>query len=886
MSGKLARVLLRLAVRDAEVWEGLLGDLDEEYAQLQAAGDAPDHPGLWYWSAVLGLSSRFLLERTVGDRFRRHETMGRAGQGRRTMIEALLRDLRSAYHVLRRSPGFTLLAVLTLAVGIGANVAMFSVMDAALLRPLPYPEPDRLVLALGTFPGEPSRTVSAHDYYDYRDQSPAFQSLSAITAWPWVSSVTGGDEPVRVPVAWVSVDLFRTLGVAPLLGRDFAEGEGERGASDVVIVSHAFWQQLMGGTAEAVGSTLTVDGVAHTVVGVMPPRFRIWEDADLWRPLRIGEAFAEARRYSNFIMIGRLRPDIPIGQAQSQVDVIAAELADEYPGSNRDEGLSLTELQEGLTRGYRTKLLLLVGAVGLVLLVACGNIAALLLARGFTRRTELSVRAALGASRLRVAHQLLSESLLIALTGGVFGTVLAVWLHRLIVGFLPFDLPQTVPEGPSLPMLAVALLLSLATGLLIGIVPALRAPRGDLAEALKAGARTLDRRGAHLRSGLVAGQVALSMVLLVSSGLLVRSFAHLSGVDPGFDSRDLLTAGVELPRTEYRDAQQRVLFFSALEERLKGVPGVVGVAMVNRLPVRSLGGNTYVYPEGERPPQGTPPRTAVERHVMPGYFEAMKIPVLRGRGILPTDRPESPPVLVINQSMAEMFFPGDDPIGKRLVIDYDEETVLEVVGVVGDVRFGGPAEGASQAMYHSVLQEPLPRMDIAIRTTGDPTSVIAALKGAVRELDPDLPVSDVETMERLIARTVGDQRVLALTLALFAWVALILAALGLYGVLSYHVSQRVSELGLRLTLGAGTREIASLVLSRGVRLVAAGITVGAVVALAVTRFLEHLLFGVQATDPTTFVAVTLLYAVVGTAACLTPVWRAVRVDPLVALQAE
>ena len=803
------------------------------------------------------------------------------------MFETLTQDLRYALRGLRRSPGFTAVAVATLTVGIGANVAMFSVVEPTLLRSLPYPEADRLVLGRGTRVGSDfTQSLSAHDYVDLRDRTTAFESLDATTAWPWIASVTGGEEPLRLSVGWVSAGLFRMLGVDPFLGRRFTADEEVPGAPNVAIVSHALWQQNFGSDPEVVGRSVSVDGNPFTIVGVMPAGFEIWVDRDLWMPMRLGEVFASDRRFQNYIMIGRLRSGVPMEQAQSQADVVATDLAVEYPSTNQDEGFLFTDLQEAVTESFRTSLWLLMGAVGLLLLIACGNIAALLLARGFTRQTELSVRAALGASGGRLLRQVLTESIVVSLAGGLLGTLGAVWLHGLLVTYLPFDLPATASVGLSLPMLGLALALSLGTGTLIGILPAYRSAGRSVLEGLKVGSRVSDARGTRIRSGLVTAQVALSMVLLIGSGLLLRSFVNLRSIDVGFDTEGLLATDVELPSSEYSDSEGRILFFSNLEERVRAIPGVLDVAMINRLPIRAFGGNTYVYPVGQRPQGDERANTANERWVMPGYFAAMRMPMLRGRGIQSTDGPDAPPVLVINETMAREFFPGEDPIGQRLIIDYDESTILEVVGVVGNVRSAGPAAEAFQAMYHSYLQEPVTRMGIGVRMGGNPATVAPALREAIRELDPNLPISEVEMMDRVVARAMGDQRVMAAILTIFAWVALLLTALGLYGVLAYYVSQRIPELGLRIALGARGSEVARIVAIRGLTLVGVGMVLGLAGSYGATRFLQRLLFGVEPTDPVTFVVVSFFFAAVGAAACLLPARRAVKVDPVVALQAE
>jgi putative ABC transport system permease protein len=885
---RVAALLLRLAIRDPDIHEALLGDLEEELAGLQESERPPGHPRLWYWKAILGLSRRFVVAGLPGGGRASSASPIKTAKNSGSIFETLTQDLRYAIRGLRKSPGFTVASVLTLTVGIGANVAIFSVIEPTLLRPLPYPESDRLVLALGTEEGESwTQSVSAHDYVDLRDRSDAFASLGAISAWPWLSSVTGGQEPVRLPVGWVSVNLFAGLGVEPILGRGFAEEEGLLGAPGVAMVSHGLWEQNFGSDPEVVGRAINIDGTPFTVIGVMPPNFSIWVECDIWMPMRLGEHFASDRRYQNFVMVGRLRSEVPLEQAQSQADVIAAELAVAYPTTNQGEGFRVTELQEAVTQSYRASLLLLLGSVGLLLLIASGNLAALLLARGFSRQTEFSVRVALGASRTRLIRQVLTESVVVSFAGGVLGTGAALAAHGVLLARLPFQIPAFAAEaGLSLPILVFGLLLSAGTGILIGIIPGIRSSRRSAMEGVRSGPRSADLKGTRIRSGLVVAQVALSMVLLIGSALLIRSFVHLRSIDPGFDAQSLLAIDMELPASEYLDAESRTTFFTRLDEGTRAIPGVVDVAMVNRLPIRAFGGNTYVYRVGERPGSNDEAQTANERWVMPGYFQAMGIPILRGRGVETTDAGNAPPVLVINETMAREFFPGEDPIGQTLIIDFDEETHLEVVGVVGDVRFSGPTQESFQAMYHSYLQEPVTRMALAVRFAGEAPQLVPALKAAVRELDPTLPVSEVEAMERVIARAMGDQTLMAVVLSLFAWVAALLTALGIYGVLAYYVGQRVPELGLRMALGAGPGGLIRTVASRGLLLLAVGMVLGIAAAVAATRLLQGLLFGVESTDPVTFLVISGFFLFVGAAASLLPARRAVKIDPVKALHAE
>ncbi len=583
--------------------------------------------------------------------------------------------------------------------------------------------------------------------------------------------------------------------------------------------------------------------------------------------------------------MGRINSGTTIAEAQSEVDVISAQLAIEYPETNRDKALLLTELHAALVEDSRLSMLLLVAAVGLVLIIACGNVAGLLLARGSTRRAELAVRAALGAPRLRLVRQLLTENVVIAVIAGILGTVMAIWLLRLMLSLIPLERLRVSDTAVSIPVLAFAVALSLATGLVFGILPALRGARADVVDDLKAGGRTTDAEGTRFRAGLVIGQVALSLMLLIGSGLLIRSFARLMSVDPGFDTENLLTAEIRLP-TDYEESEQRIQFFTALREQVSGIPGIEAVAVINQLPIRNPSNNTYVFRPDQPPAEGAEPTVVNQRTVLPGYFEAMGIPLLQGRAIEEFDRADGQSVLVINEATARQFFPGESPVGRQLVVDWGERVTVEVVGVVADVRQDAMARSPRLAMYGSYYQRPFYTMRIAIRTGAAPTTVAQALRETLRNLDRNIPLAELATMDDLIRDSTADRRVMAASVTLFASVALFLAAVGLYGVLAYYVSRRVHEIGLRVALGASALNVMKLILERGLGLVAIGIGLGLIGAFWTTRFLEQMLYDLQPTDPATFVGVSALFSIIGLVACMIPAWRAVRVNPLIALQAD
>jgi predicted permease len=751
---------------------------------------------------------------------------------------------------------------------------------------LPYTDPDHLVLGRATFSGNLNPLMSAYDYFDYHERNEVFESLGSILFGAFDATITGGDEPERIAGTFVSWDLFPTLGIPAQKGRHFSAEEGDPEGPNVVMISGGYWQRRFGEAPDIVGQTIVVNGSSQTIVGVMPAEFEFFYDVDLWVPMRRDGPMAGARRWHNWFLVGRLRPGVAIQQAQADVDVISAQLAAEYPETNRDKALLLTNLHEAMVEDHRNSVLLLMAAVGLVLLIACGNVASLLLARGSVRRSEMSIRAALGASAPRLVRQLLTESVVTAATAGIVGTVLAIWLQKLILRFMPMDLPGMSELGISGSMLAFALVLSVTTGLLFGILPALRGARGNVIEDIKSSARTTDSVGSRFRSGLVIAQVAVSVILLIGSGLLIRSFASLKRVNPGFETQHLLTAEIRLTQDKYYEGDQRIQFYTKLNEELRAIPGVIDVGLINQLPVRNPGNNIYVY-AADRPPLDRNDRSiAYTRTVFPGYFDAMGIPLMRGRGIDRSDVAESPPILVINETMAQTLFPDENPIGRQVVVDVGEDVTFDVVGVVGDVRISGPRYNPRLAMYGSYFQRPLSTMRVAIRTATEPSSIGRAVRTTVWNQDRDIPVDQLSTMDDLIARSVSRDKVMALSLAMFATVAMSLAAVGLYGVLAYYVSRRAREIGIRVALGAGARDIIRLVLRRGVALVALGIAVGLVGAFWVTRLIQQMLFTIEPTDPATFATVSLFFALVGLIACLIPAWRALRVDPLTALQAE
>jgi putative ABC transport system permease protein len=773
-------------------------------------------------------------------------------------------DVRYGIRTLSRTPGFTLVALITLGLGIGAATGMFSVLDAALRRTLPFPQADRLVLGRATFSGNVNPWASFPDYMDYRDQSESLASLATIGGGSGLVTITGTGEPEQARITSVTSNLFSTLGVVPHLGGSFTIEELPAAGGGEVVITHGFWQRWFGGSPDVLGRSLSVNGNPMTVVGVLPAGFRFLYDSDLWLPPWPGNSNPITRRYHNWLLVGRLAPGVSLEAAQSEIDVISAQLEEAYPDSNRRKALRLDNLHTAMVEGYRQSLLVLAGAIVLVLLIACGNVANLFLARGSTRTSELAVRAALGATRSHITRQLLVECTILALAAGSLGIVLAVWLQNLILGFVSMDLLGIEEVGLSLTMLGIALVLSLITVLLFGVLPSLAAARTDPAEQLKQGGRgSTSGSGIRFRSGLVALQVALSVVLLVGSGLLIRSFARLRGVDPGFRVENLLTATVSLPSDDYQEANQRIQFFEGLRERIEALPGVETVGIVSRLPILQPSGNVAIWAP-ERPPETNNDAPWADRRIiLPGYFATMGIPLLEGRVIQATDVAGSTPVIVLSRTTVDRVFPEWGAVGRQVAVDVggDEPGLFEVVGVVEDHQLSSLAGAPRPAMFFPYAQQPAGTMRLAVATAADPKSLIRPIQERIWELDRNIVLSDAQTMEDALSNSLADTRSITTVLGMFAAVALGLAALGLYGVLAFFVTQRVHEIGIRVALGATG-------------------------AIGATRLVEGMLFQTGPRDPVTFAGVTIFFLIVALGACLLPAWRALRVDPLEALRVD
>ena len=799
---------------------------------------------------------------------------------------AVLRDWRLALRSLLKQPGFTLTVVGMLGVAIGANTAIFSLINSALLHALPFEDPGRLVVGRATFSGRVNPWVSGYDYYDYREQSRSFEALASMGGGAGPTTVLVDGQPDRANALFVSWDLFPTLRVAPVLGRSFDPGDAASGHDDVVIISYAYWQRRFGGSADALNRVIAVTGRPATIIGVMPATFHFMFDVDVWRLTYRDGPLANARRFHNLLLVGRLAPGATQETAQTEVDLISARLEQQYPDSNRNKALKITLLQDALVEDVRPRLWMLMGAVTLVLLMACANVAGLLLARGHGRLVEVAVRSALGASRRSVVGLFLSESLLLALLSGVAGLALAFAFQGLLIKLVPVSRLGIVRAELDVTVLLFVTGLSVLTGLVFGVLPALRGSSVDVSSQLRSGTRTTEgRSGARLRSGLVVVQVALGVVLLIGASLLIRSLPKQMGVDLGFQPAGVLTADISVSEQDYPSVAARTAFFTSLLDEVKTLPGVEVAGLVSQLPIKHPGGNLYLRRPGEEA-SSTMERSADLRIVLPGYFETMRMPLVAGRGIADTDDAGRPRVMVITQSLAALMFGGENPLGQTLIVDLGEPVPHEVVGVVRDARLRRVTGEPFHAMYMSARQAPRPGMFLTVRTAGSPEGLVAPLRELLRRKDPTIPLAEPATMAEIVDDALAETRVVTLALALFSAIALALALVGLYSVLAYYVGQRQHEMGVRMALGASGRDVMSLVLGRGLALTAAGLAAGVAGAFFATGVLRALLYETAPTDGPTFVLVPVLFGIVAALACLLPAWRASRVNPVDALRAE
>jgi putative ABC transport system permease protein len=887
---------LKLApTREAEIAEELAQHLDDRYEQSVQGGATKEEA---YRTALLELTESGLLFQELRrvERPVPQEPVVPGAQRRMNVLGDFSQDLGYGLRMLWKNPGFTVVAVIALALGIGANSAIFSVVNTVLLRPLPYQDPDRLVMVWedNTKAGYPRDTPAAANYVDWRDQNQVFEGMAAIADMSF--NLTGTGEPERIDGRRVSANLFPLLGVEPQIGRAFLPEEDQPGGNRVVVMSHGLWQRRFGSDANIKGKSLTLNGESYMVVGVMPPHFQFPNaENELWVPLALTSEEAANRGRHYLQVLARMKPGVSLEQAQTEMTTIAARLQQQYPAQNTDLSAAVMPLREHVAGDIKPALLVLLGAVGFVLLIACANVANLLLARAAVRQKEISIRIALGASRLRLIRQFLTESVLLAALGGVVGLLLSLWGVSLLKAFIPPTIAQAGEVSIDGRVLIFTLLISLLTGLVFGLAPALQASRFNLNETLKEGGRdsASGSRGNRIRDLLVIAEVAVSLILLIGAGLLINSFLRLRNVDPGFRTDKLLTMQVELPAQKYPDQARRSAFYTELTSRIEALPGVNSAAVTNWIPLVRQGDSIGFSIEGRPDPapgQGKRP-TVVTRVTSPHYFQTMGIQLMQGRVFNEQDKVDSPAVAVINETMARRFWPGEDPVGKRItpgsLTSPDPDDWLTIVGVAKDVRQFELVADPKPQMYISYAQAGFfaPR-HLVVSTAVEPLSLAASVRRTIWEIDKDQPVSNIRTMEDVLSDSIARQRFSMLLLGIFAAVALVLAAVGIYGVMSYSVAQRTREIGIRMALGARRGDVLMLTVGGGLKLVLIGVVIGLVAAFVLTRVMSSLLFGVSATDPTTFVIISLILVSVAVLASYIPARRATKVDPMVALRYE
>jgi putative ABC transport system permease protein len=808
-------------------------------------------------------------------------------------MDTLLQDIRYAARRLAHSPGFTALAVVVLALGIGGTATAFGVVDAVLLRPLAYPDAGALVRVFSTRGGDSRWTASPPDFRDWQSRNRSFIHLAATNSGSF--ALTGEGAAEQLPGAQATGDLFTVLGVAPLLGRTLTPADDAFGGLDVAVLGFGLWRDRFGGDPKVLGRQIRLDGRSYTVIGVMPAGFDYPDGAELWLPLRFSAADLVTQRGAHYLdVVGRLRPGVAVAAADRDIGTVAGQLAQTYPHSNAAWGATATSLRDAMVGDVRTPLLIVLVAVGLVLLIACTNVAGLLIVRGLSREREVAIRTALGAHRGRLIRGLLTESAVLAVLGGVGGTLLALWGTATIAHVSGANIPLLDETRLGGGVFGFIGLVTGLTVLIFGILPAWQtAGAAGLGERLRAGSRGTTGARIRTRNILVMTQTALAVLLLVGAGLLVRSFARLRAVDPGFDPRHVLSFGVSLPDGAYPRPGQSALFYRQLAERLQGLPGVRSAGAVFGLPLTGFGYSISASAiDGRTLPDEEQEAKSVQiRVVTPGYFATLGVPVRRGRGIVPADRPGAPPVIVVNQAAARLLWPGQEPLGHHLTVGTrlgvsEDQAGGEVVGMIGDLKERGLGRAASPTIYLAHAQFPVGSMSVAVRTTEDPLALIPAARAALAATDPNVPWFRVRSMEQLVSASVAQPRLYALLLAVFALVAVALAGVGLYGVLAQTVVQRSRELGVRMALGATGGNVVGLVVGQAARLAAAGVVVGLLAGLAGARLLTSMLFGVQPRDPATFAAVGLGLFGVALVATFVPARRASRVDPMEALRTE
>lgn len=804
-------------------------------------------------------------------------------------VETFFQDLRHGLRSLLKKPGFTFTAVIALALGIGANTAIFSVVNGVLLRSLAYAEPDRVVMLWErSLTGRSTRNVvSPANFLDWQKQSTSFESMAAVADRP-VNLTGGGGEPEEIKAQLVSQQFFSALGVQPVMGRVFLPEEDRLGNDLVIILSHELWRNRFGANPAIIGKQATINGRQRTIIGVMPRGFHFLDSqVKAWVPGGLDPSINYRETSGRFLrVVARLKPGVTVEQAQGELAGIAKQLEQTYVKFNTGWGVNVLPIHEQVVGEIRPILIVLLAAVAFVLLIACANVANLLLSRAAARQKELALRAALGAGRIRLVRQMLTESILLAVMGGILGVLLAYWGIQVLVAFGPDNIPRLNEITINLRVLVFTLAISLLTGALFGLVPALQASRPDLNDALKEGSRgSTGGRSGTFRNIFVVAEVSLALVLLIGAGLMIRSFLRLQSVETGFDAQNVLTMRVQLPGKKYGEPHQIVDFFKQAQDRIAAVPGVQAVGAISYLPLTGPAARDGFKIIGQpEPGPGQEPPCEV-RVITPTYFRAMGIPLLKGRLLDERDTKDSH-VLLINEALAKKHFPNEDPVGKRIAVSWSEGIVDEIVGVVGDIKEGALDKDPEPAIYWTHPREPYSGMALVVRTSNDARRFSTAVQKEIRGLDPEQPIADVRTMEQVVAKSIARPRFNTLLLAIFAGVALVLASVGLYGVMNYSATQRTHEVGIRMALGATRGDIMRLVVGNGMLLTLIGIAIGVIGSLGLTRLMQTFLFGIGTTDAVTFTGVSALLVAVALVANYIPARKATRVNPVIALRYE
>lgn len=814
----------------------------------------------------------------------------------RLMMGNLVHDLRYGIRMLLKRPGFTVIAVLTLALGIGASTSIFSVLNSVVLKPLPFPDSEKLVRIWTTSQEDDQDAWDGATFVDVLDQNDSFEEIAGFNGKGFNLAEDGPPQVLRG--FSVSPNWFSMFGVDAEIGRTFSPDIDIPGSERTIVISQNLWQSQFGGDETIIGRTLKFSEESFTVVGVMPAGFDFPEGTKIWAasqyrspdpPFDFGADPAEVRGAEYFAVLGRLKQGVTIQQAQSEMDAIGARFREEYPDTKADEGFNIVYLRDSIVGDIRPVLFTLFGAVGFVLLIACANVANLLLVKASGRDKEVAVRMALGANRSRIIGQLITESILLALCGGLFGVLFALWGTDALLALVPEDIPRAMEVTADLGVLGFAMLVSLTTGILFGMAPALQCSRQNLQESIREGSgrHGSDRKGNRVRNLLIIGEVAISLLLVIGAGLMMRTFFTLNAVDPGFNPENVYSARVWIPPSRYDEDEKITNFYREIIERVRGIPGVQSAGAVLSLPVNSgINGSLSFSIEGRPVEPGYEPVSGFQL-VSSDYFKTMGIPVLHGRTITDIDNEDAPLVALVNQTLADEHWPGENPLGNRIAwgnIEDDEVELATIVGIVGNTRHSGLDEETRTEIYRPYSQAPMPFMTLVVKSAMEESSIVSALRSVVAEVDPGQPVIEAMTMDQVLAGSLGQRRFNMLLLGLFAGAALLMAAVGLYGVLSYSVTQRSREIGISMALGASTGHIVGKIVREGFRLIIIGLVIGTLGAVALTRLITSLIYGVSVTDPVTFILGILLMTAVALTACYLPALRASRLDPVSVLR--